>query len=71
MAYVSFGLNIGVYETEPNQITIGTDDGGAGNNVTVSVNKAAAGLTHKAVIIALEAIIRRLEDGRFDDLGSV
>jgi hypothetical protein len=69
MAYVSFGLDRGA-DQSPDRITIGTDDGGAGNNVTVAVNKGV-GFTHEEVILVLQAIIRRLEDGRNTDLANV
>ena len=69
MAYVSLGLNRGA-DQSPDAIAVGTDDGGAGNNVTVCINKAAS-LTREDVILILQAIERRLEDGRFDDTVSV
>lgn len=70
MAYVSLGLNRGAFEMQPDEITVGTDDGGAANNVTVCINKAAS-LTRLDVVKILESIIRRLEDNRFNDIVNV
>jgi hypothetical protein len=70
MAYVSYGLNRGFYESEPDKISIGTDDGGAGNHVTLAMDKTK-GLTRLDVIKILEAFVRRLEDERFNDIVNV
>lgn len=69
MAYVSLGLNRGALDS-PDKMTVGTDDGGAGNNVTLAINKSAS-LTRREVIEILKAFERRLEDERFNDLVSV
>ena len=62
MAYISYGLDDGSEAANaPIQIAIGTDDGGAGNNVTLCINQAA-GLRTQDVILIVQAFIRRLED---------
>lgn len=69
MAYVSYGLDRGALDS-PDKIVIGTDDGGAGNNITLAINKSAS-LTRREVIQALNAFARRLEDERFNDIVSI
>jgi hypothetical protein len=64
MAYVSYGLNRNIDQMNPFTITIGTDDGGNGNNVTLCMDLAVA-LTTEDVILILNAFIRRLEDGAY------
>lgn len=66
MAYVSFGLDRNG-PSYPEDVTIGTDDGGAGNNVTLSMDKTAS-MTRQDVIEITKAFIRRLEDGAYNDL---
>ena len=66
MAYVSLGLNLGA-DNEPDAVTIGTDDGGAGNNVTVCVNLAVA-LNNSDIVRILQVIETFLLDGRLDQL---
>lgn len=62
MAYVSYGLDRNATSYEPDAITIGTDDGGNGNNVTLCINQAAS-LNTTDVILICQAFIRRLERG--------
>lgn len=62
MAYISYGLDRGGPQMNPDDITIGTDDGGNGNNVTLCMN-LAANLTTEDVILILAAFQRRLETG--------
>lgn len=62
MAYISYGLDRGGDMMNPDAITLGTDDGGNGNNVTLCINQAAS-LTTEDVIIILSAFQRRLETG--------
>ncbi len=65
MAYVSYGLNKGnEAASSPIEIAIGSDDGGAGNDVTLCFNQAVH-LTTKDVILICEAFIRRLEDSNY------
>ena len=65
MAYISYGLDKGEEAaTYPIEITIGTDDGGAANDVTLCFNQAV-NLTTKDVILILEAFARRLEDSSY------
>lgn len=68
MAYVSFGLNRNA-PSYPEDITIGTNDGGAGNNVTLCMDKTAS-MSRLDAILILQAFIRRLEDGDYNDLVS-
>lgn len=70
MAYVSLGINRGAFEMQPDEIAIGSDDGGAGNNLTVSID-LTKGITRLDAVKMLESIIRRLEDNRFNDLVNV
>ena len=69
MAFVSFGLNRGA-DDQPDKIALGTDDGGAGNDITLCINQAA-GLTRQEVVLACEAMIRKLEDGRYAGIAGV
>lgn len=65
MAYISYGLNKGEEAaTYPIDITIGTNNGGGGNDVTLCFNQAVS-LTTKDVILILEAFARRLEDSSY------
>lgn len=66
MAYVSFGLNRNA-PSYPEDITIGTNDGGAGNNVTLAMDQTAS-MSRLDVIQILEAFVRRLENGAYNDL---
>jgi hypothetical protein len=66
MAYVSLGLNLSA-DNEPDAVAIGTDDGGAGNNVTVCVNLAVA-LNNSDIVRILQVIETFLLDGRLDQL---
>ena len=59
MAYVSYGLDRGAQD-QPEDIAIGTDDGGNGNNVTLCFDLTKS-LTTKDVILICQAFIRRLE----------
>jgi len=59
MAYVSYGLDRNA-EDQPEDITIGTDDGGNGNNVTLCFDLTKSLTTHDVVLIC-QAFIRRLE----------
>lgn len=69
MAYVSFGLNRGA-DNQPDKVALGTDDGGAGNNITLCMDQAA-GLTRMDVIQALRAFERKVEDGRYAGIAGV
>lgn len=62
MAFVSYGLNRGA-DQSPDQIAIGSDDGGAGNDVTLAFDLTKS-LTTEDVVLILEAFKRRLLDGR-------
>jgi hypothetical protein len=64
MAYVSYGLNRNIAYMNPALIDIGTDDGGAGNDVTLCFNLAKA-LTTEDIILILAAFQRRLENGAY------
>lgn len=68
MASVSLGLNRGA-DQSPDKITIGTV-AASGNDVVVSIDKTK-NLTNEDVILILQAIERRLEDGRTDLLTSI
>lgn len=65
MASVSYGLNRNVVDKSPDQITIGT--------LAITTNDVelrwdnTKGLTRREIIQTMEAFIRRLEDGRFND----
>lgn len=65
MAYISYGLNRGENSkiANPYAITLGTDDGGAGNNVTLCIDKTKS-LTTREVVEICMGFIRRLEDGK-------
>ncbi len=69
MAFVSYGLNRGA-DQSPDAITVGTDNGGGGNDVTLCYDKTKA-LTHNDIIEITKAFIRRLEDGRNTDLPNI
>ena len=69
MAYVSFGLDRGA-DDQPDKIALGTDDGGAGNNVTLCMNQAAS-LTRTEVLLILDAFKRKIEDGRYAGIAGV
>lgn len=65
MASVSYGLNRNVVDNSPDQITVGT--------LAITTNDVelrwdnTKGLTRREIIQTMEAFIRRLEDGRFND----
>lgn len=62
MAYISYGLDRGGPQMNPDDITLGTDDGGGANNVTLCINQAVS-LTTEDVILIIAAFQRRLETG--------
>ena len=68
MAYVSYGVDRGDKD-QPQDIHIGTDDGGAAHNVTLCYDLTAS-LTTEDIILACQAFIRRLEgsEGSVDAL---
>ncbi len=67
MASVSFGVNRDEnYEMAPDTVHVGTL-AVTTYNVEVRVDNTK-GMTHKDIIMALEKVIRRLEDGRFADV---
>lgn len=72
MAYVSYGLNRGGSQMNPSEITIGSDDGGNGNNVTLCFDLTKS-LSCEDIVEILEAFKRRLQDGRLGpaDVGSI
>lgn len=69
MAYVSIGYNRGANNEEP-YATIGTDDGGNGNHLTVCID-LTKGWTSQEVVDTLRAVARRIENSSYNDLHNV
>lgn len=69
MANASFSLAAGQVDVGPDKITVGTSAPGAGD---VELRMSDTNITNRQEIIRLVmAFLRRLEDGRFDDLNIV
>lgn len=69
MANFSYVLTRGQVDLGPDNITTGTNAPSAGDvEVRISTTNA---VNRQDVIILLDAVIRRLQDGRFNDLTSV
>jgi len=65
MASFSYGLNRGTVDKGPEDITVGTL-AITTNDVELRVDKTKS-LTRREIIQIMEAFIRRLEDGRYND----
>lgn len=69
MANFSYSLARGTVDVDPDSITVGTLAPNAGD---VELRMTTTnGLNRQDAIILVEAFLRRLNDGRFDDLTSV
>lgn len=64
MAFVSYGLNRNGSYMTPAEITIGSDNGGGGNDVTLCFDLTKE-LTTEDIALILDAFKRRLEDSGY------
>lgn len=69
MASVSFNLTAGTVDVGPDNIGVGTNAPGTGD-IELRINAATIQNRLEAIKLT-EAFLRRLEDGRFDDLNLV
>lgn len=69
MASVSFNLATGTIDTGADNIGVGTNAPGTGD-IELRINAATISTRLEAIRLT-EAFLRRLEDGRFDDLNLV
>lgn len=69
MANVSFSLTRGEVDVSPDEIAVGTQAPAAGDvELRISTTNVP---NRQDVIVLVEAFLRRLNDGRYNDLTSV